>query len=96
MAAAAALKISNGTGAAHDLTGQKTRAQSRLQAQAPAPVDMARVRQVEEEAAALVQEARRRNPLACEKPVANVIQDHSEVYYRYLMRRRHREPKRSP
>ena len=75
---------------------EKTRAQSRLQAQAPAPVDVARLRQVEEEAAALVREARSRNPLACEKPVANVIQDHSESYSQYLMTRRYREPKRSP
>ena len=75
---------------------EKTRAQSRLQAQAPAPVDVARLRQVEEEPAALFREARSRSPLACEKPVVNVIHDHSESYYQYLMRRRHREPKRSP
>ncbi len=84
MAAAAALKISNGMEQPMISRDEKTRAQSRLQAQAPAPVDVARLRQVEEEAAALIREARSRNPLACKKPVANVIHDHSESYYQFL------------
>jgi hypothetical protein len=69
---------------------QRTRAQAKLQAHAPAPVDEVRLREAEKIAVSILREA-----AASEKPVASVLYDLSETYYQYLLRRRRRSPKRA-
>ena len=68
---------------------ERTRARARL-AQTPAPVDDDSLRQVGEEAAAIIREARQRRSLNSEELLAKAVDDVSRSYYHYLMRRYHR------
>lgn len=68
---------------------EKMRARARLD-QTPAPVDDDSLRQVGEEAAAIVRQAQAQHGPRSTELLASAVDDVSRNYYQYLMRRRHR------
>lgn len=65
---------------------ERTRARARL-AQTPAPVDNDSLRKIEEEAVAIIREAKQRRSHGSEELLARAVDDVSRSYCQYLMRR---------
>jgi len=72
---------------------ERARARARLQAETPAPVDDGSLLSVQEEAEAIIHEAKGRSPSTAKELAASAINDVSRSYYQYLMERRCRHSK---
>ena len=70
----------------------RARARAQLQTATPAPLDDATLLKIQEEAAAIIREAKGRSPSSSGPPGANAIDDVGWSYYDYLLRRRCRRP----
>jgi|tagenome__1003787_1003787.scaffolds.fasta_scaffold17221603_1 hypothetical protein len=70
----------------------RARARAQLQTETPAPLDDGTLLKIQEEAAAIIREAKGRSPSSSEL-VASAIDDVSRSYYKYLLDRRCRGPK---
>ena len=70
----------------------RARARAQLQSETPAPLDDAMLLKIQEEAAAIIREAKGRSPSNSGPRGANAIDDVGRSYYDYLLRRRCRRP----
>jgi hypothetical protein len=69
---------------------QSALARAKLQTEAPAPLDQDRLGAAQEQAAALIKEARGLSRATSQELLDRSVDDVSRSYYQYLMRRRHR------
>jgi hypothetical protein len=68
---------------------EHVRAQARARLEQQTPIaDDARLLPLQEEVAAIVREAKRRDPSGTTEPVSNVIDEVARTYFRYAIRRR--------